>query len=79
MSTQQEFLRAAAKSLGLTQSQLAERMGAPWNTFETWLLPVESKNSREMPAIGWQLVREILVHEKLKTKFMKLKTSSEKS
>lgn len=66
MSTQQEFLRESAKALNLTQAGLAERMHAPWATFEKWLLPSENKSSREMPAIAWQLVREILAHEKIK-------------
>ena len=63
---QQDFLREAASSLGLTQKAFAERMGAPWPTFEKWLLPKESPNSREMPQIAWALVREIQAHETLK-------------
>lgn len=63
---QQEFLREAAASLGLTQEGMAKRMGAPWPTFSKWLLPRESPNAREMPQIAWTLVREILDHEKLK-------------
>jgi hypothetical protein len=66
MTTQQEFLREAAETLDLTQKGLAERMCAPWETFRKWLMPVESSNYREMPEIAWQLVREILAHEKLK-------------
>jgi hypothetical protein len=50
-------------------------MGAPWATFEKWLAPSGSKNSRDMPEIAWQLAREILAHEKLKTKYSKLKDS----
>lgn len=68
MPTQQTFLRDSAKSLGLTQAGLAERMRAPWTTFTKWLLPSESKNFREMPEIAWQLVREIIAHEELKAK-----------
>jgi len=70
---QQEFLRSAAKTLGLTQAQFAERMGAPWDTFRKWLLPNDaaSDNAREMPPIAWQLVREILAHEKLKKDVVK--------
>lgn len=64
--TQQEFLRQSATSLGLSQTGLAKRMCAPWNTFKKWQLPNESENFREMPEIAWQLVREILAHEKLK-------------
>lgn len=66
MTTQQEFLREAAKTLNLTQTGLAARMGASWSTFEKWLLPTENASAREMPSIAWQLVREILDHEKLK-------------
>jgi DNA-binding transcriptional regulator YiaG len=66
-TSQQKFLRDAAKKLGMTQTGFAERMGAPWTTFGKWLLPDESPNSREMPEIAWQLVREILAHEKLKS------------
>lgn len=64
--TQQEFLRNAAKKLGLSQTALAKRMCAPWNTYKKWQLPNDSDNAREMPAIAWQLVREIIAHEKLK-------------
>ena len=71
MSTQQDFLREAAKSLGLSQKDFAKRMGAPWPTFEKWLAPSGSNNVREMPAIAWQLVREILEHEKLKKSIKK--------
>lgn len=76
MTTQQEFLREAATTLGLTQKGLAERMGAPWPTFDKWLLPKESPNSREMPQIAWTLAREILAHEKLKAKYERLKKAA---
>jgi hypothetical protein len=72
MTTQQTFLREAATVLGLTQKALAERMGAPWATFEKWLAPSVSGNAREMPEMAWVLVREILAHEKLKVKLLKL-------
>lgn len=65
---QQVFLRESALALGLTQKGLAQRMGAPWATFEKWMLPASSQNAREMPQIAWQLVREILAHEALKKK-----------
>ena len=66
MTTQQEFLRGAALELGFSQKELAIRMSAPWETFRKWLMPSESGSYREMPEIAWQLVREILEHEKLK-------------
>lgn len=69
--TQQAFLREAATTLGLTQKAFAERMGAPWNTFEKWLTPQSSANARDMPEIAWTLVREILAHEKLKAELLK--------
>lgn len=74
-STQQEILRDAAKTLGLTQKGLAQRMGAPWPTFEKWLLPPEAVNTRRMPAIAWHLVQEILAHEALKEACLKVKRS----
>ena len=66
IENQQAFLRSAAETLGLTRKALAARMGAPWATYEKWLLPAGSTNSREMPQIAWTLVREILANEKLK-------------
>jgi hypothetical protein len=68
MATQQEFLRNAAAELDLTQKELAARMAAPWETFRKWLMPNGSGSYREMPEIAWQLVREILQHERLKKK-----------
>jgi len=70
--TQQEFLRDACEILGLEQKQMAARMCAPWTTFKKWLQPTTAKqNYREMPDIAWQLVREILAHERLKKKIKK--------
>lgn len=69
MATQQEFLRETATALGLTQKAFAESMGAPWPTFEKWLLPATDVGALEMPVIAWQLVREIVAHENLKAKY----------
>lgn len=66
MKAQQVFLRESAAELHLTQKGLALRMSAPWDTFRKWMAPVDSSNYREMPDIAWQLIREILAHEKLK-------------
>lgn len=63
--SQQEFLRAAAKELNLTQLGLAERMEVPWQTFRRWLLPTDSEGHRQMLAMGIAFVKEILAHEKL--------------
>lgn len=69
--TQQELLRDAAQTLGLSQKEFAQRMGTPWPTFEKWLYPPASGNARKMPAMGRQLVREILAHEDLKQSLKK--------
>lgn len=79
MTKQQIYLREAAKSLGYTQKNFAIRMGAPWPTFEKWLLPPEAGSAREMPAVAWKLVEEIIEHEALKAKYEKLKLSIKKS
>jgi len=66
MSSQQEFLRESALMLGLTEQGLSQRMRAPWETFEAWLMPSDAEKYRDMPEIAWQLVREIVEHERLK-------------
>ena len=63
MAIQQEFLRETAAALGFTEKAFAQRMGAPWPTFEKWLLPVTAAGAREMPVIAWQLVHEIVAYE----------------
>lgn len=57
--------------LGMTQKAFAGRIGAPWETFKKWLLPVEAGGAREMPAVAWALVREVLDHERLKYSLQK--------
>jgi len=76
--TQQEFLRDAMIELGLTRDSFAKRIGAPWETFKKWLLPTESGGNREMPAIAWSLVREVLEHERLKREYEELRTKPKK-
>jgi aspartate carbamoyltransferase catalytic subunit len=66
-TSQQDFLRDAARALGLTQAELAKRMHAPLTTFKKWLTPEGSDNARAMPEIAWQLVREIILNESLQT------------
>ena len=78
-STQQDFLRDAMLELGLTREAFAKRIGAPWETFKKWLLPAESGGSREMPAIAWSLVREVLEHERLKRECEGLKAKVKKN
>lgn len=61
---QSDFLRSTAQSLNLSDQAFCERMGASWPTFQKWLLPATSVGYLEMPATAWQLVREIIAHEK---------------
>lgn len=75
---QQDFLRDAMLELGMTREAFAKRIGAPWETFKKWLLPAESGGSREMPAIAWSLVREVLEHERLKRECDALKAKAKK-
>jgi len=75
---QQDFLRDAMLELGLTREAFAKRIGAPWETFKKWLLPAESGGSREMPAIAWSLVLEVLAHERLKRELEAVRKKPEK-
>ncbi|MDA8443642.1 hypothetical protein [Paracidovorax valerianellae] len=68
---QQDLLRSACAALGMTQKELADRMATSWETFRKWLMPPDSGSYREMPHTAWQLVCEILAHERLKTSVMK--------
>lgn len=64
--TQQEVLQDAMLELGLTRPAFAARIGAPWETFRKWMLPESAGGVREMPAIAWAMVNEVLEHERLK-------------
>lgn len=65
--TQQEFLRHAMVELGgLTREAFSKRLGCAKRTLDKWLLPNTSNDHREMDETIWNLVREILAHEKLK-------------
>ncbi|PKO60984.1 MAG: transcriptional regulator [Betaproteobacteria bacterium HGW-Betaproteobacteria-17] len=66
--SQQEFLRKAASDLGLNLTEFARRIGAPQSTFEKWMADPNASRYREMPAIAWSLVREVLAHEALRKK-----------
>lgn len=72
MTTQQQYLRDAASILGLTQRDLAERMGVPWSTFEKWLAPDASKSFREMPQMAWRLVRTVIERDVLFSRLSEL-------
>ena len=61
--TQQEFLRVAMVTLGLTREQFAARLGTSKRRVDNWLLPSESKEFRSMDDMVWNFVREILKNE----------------
>lgn len=56
----------------MTRTAFAARIGTPWETFKKWCLPPGSENMREMPAIAWAMVREVLEHERLKKELQRL-------
>jgi transcriptional regulator with XRE-family HTH domain len=66
--TQNEFLQSAMVELGMTRDAFAARLGCARRTLDKWLLPESSNDYRPMPETVWNLVREILAHEKLKAK-----------
>ncbi|HJV75079.1 MAG TPA: hypothetical protein VJ654_12715 [Noviherbaspirillum sp.] len=77
--TQQEFLQSAMRDLGMTREAFAERLGCAQRTLDKWLLPDSSNDHRGMNETVWNLVREILAHEKLKVKHERLQKKIEKS
>lgn len=70
--TQSEFLQSAMGELGMTRDAFAARLVCPRRTLDKWLLPESSNDHRAMPEVVWTLVREILAHEKLKAKVVRL-------
>lgn len=64
--TQQEFLRDAMQTLGMTRPQFAERIGTKARTLDNWLLPSESNEFRSMPDMVWKFVAEILTNHSIK-------------
>ena len=59
--------------LGMTREAFAVRLGCARRTLDKWLLPESTNDHRPMPETVWNLVREILAHEKLKAKVGKMK------
>jgi len=57
---QQDFLREAMQSLGLTRSAFASRISVPEKTLNKWLAPLDTNDYRNMPDVVWAYVREIL-------------------
>lgn len=64
--SQQDFLRLAMSQLGMTRKVFSARLGCAGRTLDKWLLPDASNDHRQMDETIWNLVREILAHEKLK-------------
>ncbi len=62
--SQQDFLREAMTTLGLTREQFADRIGVGKRGLDNWLLPSESKEFRAMPEMARKFIREILEHHK---------------
>ncbi|MBB1636083.1 transcriptional regulator [Cupriavidus sp. UME77] len=60
---QQEFLREAMGSLGMTRVAFAKRISVPEKTLDKWLAPTETTDFRNMPEVVWAYVRENLVWE----------------
>lgn len=60
MVSQQDFLRDAMQQLGMTRDQFCKRISVPRKTFDKWLAPEGSKESRAMPEMAWSYIRDIL-------------------
>lgn len=63
---QQEFLRAAMDSLGMSQAEFATRLGTSERRLAFWLLPSDAKDYRELDEVIWKYVREILAQDTAK-------------
>ncbi len=61
MQMQQEFLREAMQSLGLTRAAFATRISVSEKTLNKWMAPVDTSDYRNMPEVVWAYVREILI------------------
>jgi len=60
---QQHFLRDAMRRLQMSPDMFSGRLGAPRQTLDKWLLPASSKDFREMDALVWKFVGEIVEQE----------------
>lgn len=54
----------------MTRDAFSSRLGCARRTMDKWLLPDSSNDHREMDETIWNLVREILAHEKLKKRLI---------
>lgn len=66
MQMQQDFLREAMQSLGLTRTAFATRISVSEKTLNKWMAPVDTSDYRNMPDVVWAYVREILIWDKNK-------------
>lgn len=57
---QQTFLRDAMRRLNMTRDTFASRIGVSRRALDTWLLPEDSQESRNMPEIVERFVQEIM-------------------
>jgi aspartate carbamoyltransferase catalytic subunit len=57
---QQTFLRDAMRRLNMTRDAFATRIGVSRRALDTWLLPEDSQESRQMPEIVQRFTAEIL-------------------
>jgi len=58
--SQQDFLRGAMQTLGMTRDEFGKRFSVPRSTLDKWLSPEGSKEHRGMPDIAWAYIREVL-------------------
>lgn len=61
---QQDFLKGAAKALGLTQKEFAAKIEVPWPTFQKWLLPDTSKGKTIMNPMTRKVVGLVISEHK---------------
>lgn len=60
IAPQQEFLRQAMESLGLTRDGFAKRFTVPRRTLDKWLLPDTSNDFRALPDMARAYISEVL-------------------
>lgn len=62
---QQTFLREAMAELGLTREGFSARLGCSRRAMDKWLLPQDSSDFRRMDEATWNLVAQVLIHDRL--------------
>lgn len=60
IAPQQEFLRQAMESLGMTRDAFAKRFTVPRRTLDKWLLPDDSNDFRALPDMARAYIAEVL-------------------